>query len=176
MKKTRHISVVAIVAALCLASGGMKLRGQSAPNAPTQPEIPQQTETTTAPGQPTRLNKCRQLIGTSVENPQGDKLGKIDDVVIDFNTGQVAYCVLSVDHGALATAKCLALPLAALQPSADGSRLILNADKDKVAEAQGLDRDHWPSLTNPAWGAQPFWRTAPAATATAPSSHELPRQ
>jgi len=54
--------------------------------------------------------------------------------------------------------------LAALHTSADGTRLILNADKDKVAQAQGFDRDNWPSVTNPDWGAQPCWQPAPKAT------------
>ena len=37
--------------------------------------------------------------------------------------------------------------------------MILDADKDKVANAQGFDRNNWPSTTNPVWGAQPFWQS-----------------
>jgi hypothetical protein len=81
----------------------------------------------------------------------------------------VSYCVLRVEHGISATPKYLAVPLAALQPAADGQRVILNADKDKVAQAQGFDRHNWPSVSNPAWGAQPVWQTVPKATITAPS-------
>ena len=114
------------------------------------------------------MNKCSQLIGAAVEDPQGDKLGKIDEVVVDFESGRVSYCVLSVEHKLFATPKFLAVPLAALQTSSDGMRLILNTDKDKIAQAQGFDRDNWPSVTNPAWGAQPFWQTTPKATISAP--------
>jgi hypothetical protein len=78
--------------------------------------------------------------------------------VVDFDDSRVAYCVLSVEHKLFATPKYLAVPLAALRSSSDGSRLSLNADKDKVAQAQGFDRDNWPSVINPAWGAQPFWQ------------------
>jgi sporulation protein YlmC with PRC-barrel domain len=120
-----------------------------------------QAETAPAPGQPLRMNKCSHLIGTEVENSQGDKLGKIEEVVVDFENGRVSYCVLRVEHKLFSTPKYVAVPLAAFRPNQDGMRLILNADKAKVEQAQGFDRDHWPSANNPAWGAQPFWQTTP---------------
>ncbi len=170
MKKAKKLNSKLVAATLCVAAAGfLAAQAQDAPiteNRNSQPQ--QQTETTPASDQPVKMNKCSQLIGTAVENPQGDKLGKIEDVVVDFGNGRVSYCVLSVEHGIFATSKYLAVPLAALRPSGDGSRLILNADKDKVAQAQGFDRNNWPSVTNPAWGAQPFWQSAPNATITAP--------
>jgi sporulation protein YlmC with PRC-barrel domain len=164
MKKTRKFNSNVVIATLCVAAAGwIMAQSQDTPSTGVnQPQ--QQPATTTTPGQPLKLNKCSQLIGTTVENPQGDKLGKIDEVVVDFDNSRVSYCVLSVEHKLFATPKYLAVPLAALQPSADGSRLILNADKDKVAQAQGFDRDNWPSVTNPAWGAQPFWTPAQKTT------------
>jgi sporulation protein YlmC with PRC-barrel domain len=169
MKKARKFDSKVVVASLCLAAAGwMAAQAQDAPmTGENKPQPP--AETTPAPDQPQKINKCSQLIGTTVENPEGDKLGKIGEVVVDFDNGRVSYCVLNVEHGIFAKGKNLAVPLAALQPSADGSHLILNADKDKVAQAQGFDRDSWPSVTNPAWGAQPFWQTAPKATTPAPS-------
>jgi sporulation protein YlmC with PRC-barrel domain len=165
MRKTRKFDSKVVVAALCVATAGWTARAQDSPNPNTGlsqsqqgvNQSQQQPATAPTPGQPLKMNKCSQFIGTTVENPQGDKLGKIDEVVVDFESGRVSYCVLSVEHKLFATPKYLAVPLAALQPSADGSRLILHAEKDKVAQAQGFDRDNWPSVTNPAWGAQPFW-------------------
>jgi sporulation protein YlmC with PRC-barrel domain len=116
-----------------------------------------------------KMNRCSHILGALVENPQGDKLGKIHDVVLNFNNSQVSYCVLSVEHGLFARHKYIAVPLAAFQPSADGSRLVLNADKNRVAQAEGFDLNHWPSATNPLWGAQPLWPMNPKATAPAPS-------
>jgi sporulation protein YlmC with PRC-barrel domain len=168
MKKASTFDAPVVIATLCLVTTGWMLaRAQDAPIAGVnQPQS--QTPTTTDPSQPLKMNKCSQIMGAAVENPQGDKLGKIEEVVVDFDNGRVAYCVMSVEHGLFATPKYLALPLAALQPSADGSRLILHADKDKVAQAKGFDRDNWPSVINPAWGAQPFWQTAPKATIITP--------
>lgn len=179
MKNTKQLKLFITVAALCLTAPGLtNLQAQVVPNAPTQPEIPRAADATLAPGQPTiapgqplRVNKCTQLVGTQVENPQGQTLGTVKDVVVDFNTGRVSYCVLGIDRGAFQTPKYLAVPLTAMRPSANGTELILNADREKLAEAQGFDRNNWPSVSNPAWGAQPSWQAAPPA----PSSHELPR-
>jgi sporulation protein YlmC with PRC-barrel domain len=179
MKKTSKIDrklSSTLVATLCVAAGLVTAQAQDAPlSGPTQarPQTPEAVSQSqrlvtdkTEACQPTKMNKCSELIGTAVENPQGDKLGKIEEVVVDFDNGRVSYCVMGVEHKLFATPKYLAVPLSALRASADGTHLILNADKDKVAQAQGFDRNNWPSVTSPAWGAQPFWQTAPKMTTT----------
>ncbi len=55
--------------------------------------------------------------------------------------------------------KYLAVPLNALTASPDDKHLILNADKSKVEAAAGFDRNNWPSVGNPSWGAEPFWQS-----------------
>jgi len=47
--------------------------------------------------QPTKINKASSLIGTMARNQQGEELGKIRDLAIDFNSGRVAYIVLESD-------------------------------------------------------------------------------
>jgi sporulation protein YlmC with PRC-barrel domain len=107
------------------------------------------------------VNKCSKLVGATVKDAEGDTLGKIDDVVVDYDTGRVSYCALRVRESAFSKAKYLAVPLAALHPSVDGLYLILNADKEKIDEAKGFDKNNWPPMNNPAWGAQPFWQSTP---------------
>ncbi|HEY3860280.1 MAG TPA: PRC-barrel domain-containing protein [Verrucomicrobiae bacterium] len=167
-----------VVSTLCVAAAGW-MTAQAQAQAQDQPigginQSEQRTESTmSAPGQPQKLNKCSELIGSRVENDQGDKLGKVEEVVVDLNNGKVSYCVMSVEHSLFSTPKYLAVPLAAFKPSQDGSHLILNADKNKVAQAQGFDRNNWPSVSNPVWGAQPFWETTPKANIT-PSTPSTP--
>lgn len=121
--------------------------------------------------QPKEINKATGLIGLQVANPQGKQLGKIRDLVIDLNSGRVSYCVMGMDGGLFSNEKFLAVPLRAFQPSPDSKSLILRVDQEKLAQAKGLDPDHWPSVTNPAWGAQPFWKENPP-----PSEYLPPRQ
>ena len=119
---------------------------------------PGQTTTTSGSAEVKKINKCSELIGMDVKNLQGEKLGDIKDVVLDFSSERVGYVVMSADTGALNPDKMLAVPLRAFQPSADGDSLILNADKQKLASAQGFSKDSWPNPSNPAWGSQPFWQ------------------
>jgi hypothetical protein len=53
------------------------------------------------------------------------------------------------------------VPLSAFQPSPDGSHLTLHADREKLARAEGFDRNNWPSVANPPWGAEPVWQESP---------------
>ena len=45
--------------------------------------------------QGTGVFRTKDILGTRVENPQGENLGNLEDLVIDANTGDVAYAVLS---------------------------------------------------------------------------------
>jgi sporulation protein YlmC with PRC-barrel domain len=111
-------------------------------------------------GAPTQADKASGLLGMEVCNPNGERLGHIKDLVIDWKTEQVSYAVIGAAPRALPglDEKLLAVPLAALAPSADHQHLVLNAEKSKMQAAQGFDRDHWPSPSNPSWGAAPFWQ------------------
>lgn len=192
--KTSRLSSI-IIATVIVATVGMEAQAQFAPQAPTQPEIPRERRSQppvgsaplvaapivtvqTAPNQPmpVAVNKCDRLVGTTVENPQGQDLGTIQNVVVDFNNGRIAYCVLKVNDQVSPTPKYLAVPFNAIRPDANGSFLILNTDPNTLAQAQGFDYNNystWPSATAPAWGAQPVWTPAPQGIA--PSSHEMRR-
>jgi hypothetical protein len=81
-------------------------------------------------------------------------------VVVDYKTGRVSYCALKVENSQLGGKKFLPVPLAALQASADGQYFILNADKERIAQARGFSDNDWPAANSPAWGAQPVADTA----------------
>jgi sporulation protein YlmC with PRC-barrel domain len=111
-----------------------------------------------------KINRASELIGSTVKNEQGERLGKIRDLVVDFNGDKVAYAVLAADSGMLSAEKLHAVPLRAFHPSEDGKYLILNTDKDKLSRAEGFDKNNWPSPQNPSWGAQPFWQEPAGVT------------
>lgn len=108
--------------------------------------------------EPTRIDKASGLLGMEVRNQAAERLGKIRDIVFDIKANTVAYCVLGVDEGLFSKEKLLAVPLGAFQTSPAGTYLTLHVDKQKLAQAEGIDPDHWPSISNPAWGAEPFWQ------------------
>lgn len=108
-----------------------------------------------AEGAPTRTEKASGLLGMAVRNSKGEYLGRIKDVVFDWQSQQVSYAVISTARkGPLgAEGKWLAVPPAALTASPDQDHLVLKTEKSEVATAQRLDRDNWPSASNPSWGA-----------------------
>lgn len=106
----------------------------------------------------TKINKGSSLIGATVKNQQGETLGEVNDLVIDFSSGRVAYLVLETDAGILSAEKVHAIPLRAFQPDATGTSLILNADKAKLEASAGFDKDNWPSASSGVWGAEPSWK------------------
>ena len=103
--------------------------------------------------QPRSVNRASSLVGMEVKNQTSERLGRIKDVVFDLDSGQISYFVLTTDQGE----KMHAVPARAFQASPDGSSIVLNADKSKLTRAEGFDRNNWPSMTNPSWGAEPFW-------------------
>jgi sporulation protein YlmC with PRC-barrel domain len=106
----------------------------------------------------TEINKASELIGMEVKNQQGEKLGEIKDIVIDFQQDRVGYVVLSTDTGTFSAEKLHAVPLRAFQQGSDGKTVTLNATKSTLANSEGFSKESWPSPSNPSWGAQPFWR------------------
>jgi sporulation protein YlmC with PRC-barrel domain len=107
-------------------------------------------------GQPARFNKASGIVGMDVRNHRDERLGEIKDVVFDLQTERVAYAVLGTG-GLLNRQKLVAVPLNAFTVSMDHRYLILRAEKSKLETASGIERDSWPSVSNPIWGAEPFW-------------------
>ncbi len=142
MKNSNIVKVTACVATLCVASAGSVAVADTTTNTTT-------TQATQV------VAKTSTLVGTKVENQQGQCLGRISDIVVDFNNNQVSYCVLSVKHGFFAKTRYIPVPLAAFQPGASGNTLILNASKANLAQARGYENGQWPSSITPAWGAEP---------------------
>jgi sporulation protein YlmC with PRC-barrel domain len=135
------------------------------------------TTTATTEGVPAKFNKASGLIGMDVRNQSGEQLGHIKDIVIDLKSEKVSYAVMSTAPKALLgiNEKLLAVPLTAFTVSSDEKHLVLNADKAKVEAAAGFDKNNWPAVNNPTWGAEPFWQKSAEGTITPGTSSTTPR-
>lgn len=54
------------------------------------------------------------LAGNKVKNAQGEDLGKVEELMIDLESGRVAYAVVSFGGGFLHSGKLFAIPWASL--------------------------------------------------------------
>ena len=102
-----------------------------------------------------RTHELTDMVGTQVENPRGDQLGKISDFLID-GSGQVTFAILSYDN------KLVAVPFWIFSYDREGNRLVLDTTKENLSSAPAFAKD---SLSGQKWaveaykhfGHQPYW-------------------
>jgi len=105
------------------------------------------------------------LIGDSVANAAGENLGEIKAIMLDVTSGRIAYAVLSFGGVFGIGSKLFAIPWSALTLDAEEHRFILDCDKERLENAPGFDKDHWPTMADPSWAKElhayykvrPYW-------------------
>lgn len=152
------IAMLALVGMLCVPVAFAQQRepmpGQSPAGPPSRPGTPEPTAPAkvTVPETPP-VPKASVFIGSSVVNPQGESLGKIDDLVIDPATGRITYAALS--HGSILGlgGKLFAVSWEALTMQPDGKTFVLDVPKETLESATGFDKSNWPMRPDPALSA-----------------------
>ena len=94
------------------------------------------------------------LTGDDVRNGADEKLGEITDIMLDVPTGRVAYVVISFGGFLGIGDKLFAVPWHALTLNEREHEFLLNVDRRQMEDAPGFDRDNWPDMADPEWGAQ----------------------
>jgi sporulation protein YlmC with PRC-barrel domain len=85
--------------------------------------------------------------GTAVYNPTGDKLGSIDDLMIDKRTGQIRYAVLEFGGFLGIGTDRYPLPWNMLKYDTDKDGYVVPLDKDRLADAPRYGNDEVPAYT-----------------------------
>jgi sporulation protein YlmC with PRC-barrel domain len=98
-----------------------------------------------------RLMGADTLIGEDVYNQKDEDLGDIKEIMLDMNSGRIAYAVLSFGGLMGMGDKLFAVPWEALKLDTENERFILNVDKDRLESAPGFDKDNWPDMADPTW-------------------------
>jgi sporulation protein YlmC with PRC-barrel domain len=93
-----------------------------------------------------RLNdaaKASDVIGMTVRNNQNEKLGKVEDLAVDVESGRIVQVILSTG-GFIGLGDTLtAVPPGALQHDMAGKFLRLDADKEKLVNAPKFESSKW---------------------------------
>lgn len=105
------------------------------------------------------------ISGDKVVNRQGEDLGDIKDLMIDVDSGRVAYAVLEFGGVFGLGSKLFAVPLSVMEIDTDNHRFIFEKDKELLKQAPGFDKDHWPDFADRTWGSsvhsyygvRPYW-------------------
>jgi sporulation protein YlmC with PRC-barrel domain len=99
-----------------------------------------QTQSTTTSS--TTYVQTSKLVGTKVKSSQGEEIGVIKDVVLDRNTGCMAYTVLSAGGTGTRVSgggKTVAVPWAVYSPTSDLSVLTVTVDRERIYNAPVFD-------------------------------------
>lgn len=97
---------------------------------------------------PARRLTATSIIGDSVENRKGENLGKIDNLMINLQTGLVEYAVIEFGGFLGVGKKLFAIPFTELQVDDEKEIFILNRDKDYLKDSPGFDATHWPGTND----------------------------
>jgi len=97
--------------------------------------------------------RASDITGTKVRNLEGENIGHIEELVLDIDTGTIRYAVLSFGGFLGIGDKLFAVPWKSIQYSEAEEQFILDAHKDRLKNAPGFDKEHWPNLSDVKYGA-----------------------
>ncbi len=95
-----------------------------------------------------RLLSSSSLCGDGVRNLHGEDLGKIEDLMINVESGKVEYAVLSFGGIFGIGSKLFAVPWSVLQVSEAERMFIIHVPRERLEQAQGFDKDNWPDFAD----------------------------
>jgi sporulation protein YlmC with PRC-barrel domain len=112
-----------------------------------------------------RVLSAGTLAGDRVRNAAGEDLGKVEEIMIDLASGRVAYVVLSFGGFLGIGDKLFAVPWQALRIDEGEHEFVLDVDRNTLENAPGFDKDNWPDMADPSFGAAihqhygrtPYW-------------------
>ena len=101
-----------------------------------------------------------------IVNGEGEDLGKIEELMIDLQSGRIGYAVLSFGGFVGLGDKLFAIPWQALTLRPQEHAFLLDIPKETLEKAEGFEKDKWPltheelSRTYTYYGYQPYWQAA----------------
>ncbi|HET7179969.1 MAG TPA: PRC-barrel domain-containing protein [Chryseosolibacter sp.] len=97
---------------------------------------------------PVQRLSASSIMSDKIEDPRGEELGHIDNLMINIHTGTVEYAV--VEFGAFLGigGKLFAIPFGELRPDPVKQVFVLNRDKEYLKDSPGFDKNHWPDTND----------------------------
>lgn len=103
-----------------------------------------------------RLQRASDLIGTDVRNQQDEKLGEIKDVMVDLQSGQAPFAVISSGGFFGVGDRMLAIPTTTLSQNAGQDQFVLSMDRERLKAAPSFDKNNWPDMNDQSWRSEVY--------------------
>ena len=97
------------------------------------------------------IMSAQTLAGNDVYNLENEKVGDIEDIMLDMRSGRVRYAVLSFGGFLGMGGKLFAVPWTALELDTKNKRFVLDVGKARLQSAPGFDKDNWPNMADQSW-------------------------
>lgn len=110
-----------------------------------------------------------QVLGARVAVEKGDVVGHIDNLILDLESGRIAYAIVTRDTGVFGGGgRLFPVPWAALHASSQANTFVIDATTDILKNAPAFDNNHLPDWTNVKWNddlyahykLHPWWERA----------------
>jgi|SRR6516165_3718536 sporulation protein YlmC with PRC-barrel domain len=121
----------------------------------------------TAVTQHHRILAAGSLRGARVRNFAGEDLGKIDEFVVDFDTGRITYVIVSMGGFLGIGDKLFAAPWELFSAHPGDHEFFLDVEKQMLLDSPGFERNRWPDMGDPEWvetihshyAQKPYWNS-----------------
>ena len=108
------------------------------------------------------------ILRAKVVNQEGEDIGAINEVVVDFASGRVTYAILSFGGFLGMGDKLFAVPWVSLSYDPSRKGFTMKANRDLLKNAPGFDKDRWPEMADPTrlseiyryYASKSYWRDA----------------
>lgn len=90
-----------------------------------------------------KVTKATEITGTEIKNPQGEKLGKVEELAVDIEAGRIVLVIVSSGGFLGIGDKTVAVPPRAFTCDENDKILRLNVDKEKLKAAPAFEMSKW---------------------------------
>jgi sporulation protein YlmC with PRC-barrel domain len=123
------------------------------------------------------VQKAGKLMGTPVKNLQDQKLGKVENLMVDLSAGRIVAVIISSGEYIGLGDELSAVPPTALRFNAEHDTLQLDASKDMLAGSPHFKASQWPDFSQPGYagGIYHAYKVEPWFSTTATTYADSPR-
>ena len=124
------------------------------------------------------VQKASRLLGTPVSNLQDERLGQVENLMVDLSAGRIVAVIIS-SGGYIGLGDALsAVPPTALRFNAAHDILLLDASKETLANSPHFKAGQWPDFSQPGYTGEVYhaYRVEPYFSTTATTDVDNTRQ
>jgi hyperosmotically inducible protein len=118
--------------------------------------IANESESTKSWARLSHVEKASKVVGTPVKNLQDEKLGKVENLMVDLSAGRIVAVVISSGGFIGIGDELSAVPPAALRFNTERDTLQLDASKETLAASPHFKANEWPDFGQPSYASDVY--------------------